>query len=150
MARVKAITILMADDDADDRDLTRDAMKESRVSSELRCVEDGEELLDYLNRRGRYTEPQTAPVPGLILLDLNMPRKDGREALEEIKRDPRLRAIRVVILTTSKTEEDILRTYDMGANCFVTKPVTFQGLVEVIKVLDKHWLQTVQLPSATV
>lgn len=149
MARARAITILMADDDADDRDLTRDAMKESRVSSELRCVEDGEELLDYLNRRGRYTEPHTAPVPGLILLDLNMPRKDGREALQEIKSNPSLRSIPVIVLTTSKTEEDILRTYDMGANCFVTKPVTFQGLVEVIKVLDKHWLQTVQLPSAT-
>ena len=148
MARARAITILMADDDADDRDLTRDAMKENRISSELRYVEDGEELLDYLNRRGRYTEPHTAPVPGLILLDLNMPRKDGREALQEIKSNPALRSIPVIVLTTSKTEEDILRTYEMGANCFVTKPMTFQGLVEVIKVLDKHWLQTVQLPSA--
>src|SRR3954468_12464029 len=98
MARARAITILMADDDADDRDLTRDAMKESRVSSELRCVEDGEELLDYLNRRGRYTEPHTAPVPGLILLDLNMPRKDGREALQEIKSNPALRSIPVIVL----------------------------------------------------
>jgi len=142
----KAVTILMADDDADDRDFARTAMEESRLANELRFVEDGEELLDYLHRRGRYADPKDSPRPGLILLDLNMPRKDGREALREIKGDPALRHIPVVVLTTSKTEEDILRSYDLGANCFITKPVTFEGLVDVVKVLDKHWFQLVELP----
>ena len=144
----KAVTILMADDDADDRDFARTAMEESRLANELRFVEDGEELLDYLHRRGRYADPKDSPRPGLILLDLNMPRKDGREALREIKGDPALRHIPVVVLTTSKTEEDILRSYDLGANCFITKPVTFEGLVDVVKVLDKHWFQLVELPPA--
>jgi CheY-like chemotaxis protein len=139
----------MADDDADDRDFTRTAMQESRLVNELRCVEDGEELLDYLLRRGRYTDPKDSPRPGLILLDLNMPRKDGREALREIKSDPGLKHIPIVVLTTSKAEEDVLRSYNLGANCFITKPVTFEGLVEVVKVLDKHWLQIVELPPVT-
>ncbi|HSP78103.1 MAG TPA: response regulator [Myxococcaceae bacterium] len=149
MEQRKPVTILMADDDADDRELTRSAMLESRLANELRCVEDGEELLDYLHRRGRYADPKDSPRPGLILLDLNMPRKDGREALQEIKSDPALRHIPVVILTTSKTEEDILRSYDLGANCFITKPVTFAGLIDVVKVLDKHWFQLVELPPVT-
>src|SRR3982750_3470141 len=110
----KPITILMADDDADDRELTREASAESRLANDLRFVEDGEELLDYLKRRGRYADPASSPRPGLILLDLNMPRKDGREALEEIKADPELKCIPVVVLTTSKTEEDILRSYGLG------------------------------------
>lgn len=142
----KPFTILMADDDADDRDFTRSAMEESRLVNDLRCVEDGEELLDYLHRRGRYADPKDSPRPGLILLDLNMPRLDGREALREIKADPKLRNIPIVVLTTSKTEEDILRSYNLGANCFITKPVTFEGLVDVVKVLDKHWFQLVELP----
>jgi len=142
----KPFTILMADDDADDREFTRSAMQESRLANDLRCVEDGEELLDYLYRRGRYADPKDSPRPGLILLDLNMPRLDGREALREIKADPKLRHIPVVVLTTSKTEEDILRSYNLGANCFITKPVTFEGLVDVVKVLDKHWFQLVELP----
>lgn len=137
----------MADDDADDRDFTRTAMQESRLVNELRFVEDGEDLLDYLRRKGRYTNPKDAPRPGLILLDLNMPRKDGREALREIKSDPALKSIPIVVLTTSKAEEDVLRSYNLGANCFITKPVTFEGLVEVVKVLDKHWLQLVELPT---
>ena len=144
----RPVTILMADDDPDDRDFARIAMKESRLVNELRFVEDGEELLDYLHRRGRYTEPKDSPRPGLILLDLNMPRKDGREALREIKSEPLLRLIPIVVLTTSKAEEDVLRSYDLGANCFITKPVTFEGLVEVMKVLDKHWLQIVELPGS--
>lgn len=142
----RPFTILMADDDADDRDFTRAAMQESRLANDLRCVEDGEELLDYLHRRGRYADPKDSPRPGLILLDLNMPRLDGREALREIKADPKLRNIPIVVLTTSKTEEDILRSYNLGANCFITKPVTFEGLVDVVKVLDKHWFQLVELP----
>ena len=145
----RPVTILMADDDADDRDFTRTAMQESRLVNELRFVEDGEELLDYLLRRGRYADPKDSPRPGLILLDLNMPRKDGREALREIKSDPSLKNIPIVVLTTSKAEEDVLRSYNLGANCFITKPVTFEGLVEVVKVLDKHWLQIVELPPVT-
>jgi CheY-like chemotaxis protein len=146
MTHRKLVTILMADDDMDDREFARTAMQESRLMNELRFVEDGEELLDYLYRRGAYSDPKSSPRPGLILLDLNMPRKDGREALREIKSDPALRQIPVVVLTTSKAEEDILRSYDLGANCFISKPVTFNGLVEVVKVLDKHWFQIVELP----
>lgn len=142
----KPVTILMADDDEDDRELARKAMEESRLMNELRFVEDGEELLDYLHRRGRYADPKRAPRPGLILLDLNMPRMDGREALRELKSDPSLRQIPVVVLTTSRSDKDILRSYDLGANCFISKPVTFEGLVEVVRVLDRHWLQLVELP----
>ena len=145
----KAVTILMADDDADDRDFARSAMEEGRLANDLRFVEDGEELLDYLYRRGRYADPKDSPRPGLILLDLNMPRKDGREALREIKSDPALRHIPVVVLTTSKTEEDILRSYDLGANCFITKPVTFEGLVAVMKTLGRYWIEIVELPPET-
>ena len=108
----KMITILLADDDPDDRKLTQDAFVENRLVNVLHCVEDGEELMEYLRRQGRYVDQKDAPLPGLILLDLNMPRKDGREALKEIKADPELRRIPIVVLTTSKAEEDILRTYD--------------------------------------
>jgi CheY-like chemotaxis protein len=146
MDQRKPVTILMADDDEDDRDFARQAIQENRLANELRFVEDGEELLDYLYRRGRFSDPKDSPRPGLILLDLNMPRRDGREALREIKSDPSLRQIPVVVLTTSKTDEDILRSYDLGANCFISKPVTFEGLVDVVKVLDRHWLQIVELP----
>ncbi|MGH6635471.1 MAG: response regulator [bacterium] len=141
------IVILMADDDADDRLLTQDAMQDARVLNELRFVEDGEELMDYLFRRGRYAEPSRAPRPGLILLDLNMPKKDGREALKEIKADADLRRIPVVVLTTSKAEEDIYRSYDLGASSFITKPVTFEGLVELMKVMGQYWIEFVELPS---
>ncbi|MFQ6099968.1 MAG: response regulator [Anaerolineae bacterium] len=142
----KPITILMAEDDPDDRLLTREAFEENCLANDLRFVEDGEELMDYLHQRGRFSDPQQSPRPGLILLDLNMPRKDGRKALEEIKTDPDLRRIPIVVLTTSKAEEDILRTYDMGVNSFITKPVTFEGLVAVIKTLGKYWLEIVALP----
>jgi two-component system, response regulator len=140
------ITILMADDDADDRMLAQDAMAESRLGNAFRCVEDGQELMDYLNRAGKYAF-EDAPRPGLILLDLNMPRKDGRRALEEIKSNPELRRIPVVILTTSKTEEDVLRSYDLGANSFITKPVTFDRLVEIVRTLGNYWFQIVELPG---
>jgi CheY-like chemotaxis protein len=143
---LESITILMADDDADDRLLTRDALVESRLGNDLRFVEDGQELMDYLKHQGRYAK-QEAPRPGLILLDLNMPRKDGRQALQEIKADPDLRSIPVVVLTTSKAEEDVLRTYDLGANSFITKPVTFEGLVEIIRALGNYWFRVVQLPE---
>lgn len=142
----KMITILLADDDPDDRKLTQDAFVENRLVNVLHCVEDGEELMEYLRRQGRYADQKDAPLPGLILLDLNMPRKDGREALKEIKADPALRRIPVVVLTTSKAEEDILRTYDLGVNSYVTKPVTFKSLVELIKVLGRYWFEVVELP----
>jgi len=142
----RSITILLADDDADDRMMAGDALEESRLANDLRFVEDGEELMDYLCRRGRYAAPEVAPRPGLILLDLNMPRKDGREALREIKADPELRKIPVVVLTTSKAEEDIYRTYDLGVNSFITKPVMFESLVEVMRTLGKYWFEIVELP----
>jgi CheY-like chemotaxis protein len=138
------ITILMAD--ADDRMLTREALEESHLANEIYFAEDGEELLDYLYRRNKYANPKDSPRPGLILLDLNMPKKDGREALQEIKADPNLRQIPIIILTTSKVEEDIYRTYDLGASSFITKPVTFEGLIEVVSTLGKYWFEIVELP----
>ena len=143
----RPFVILMADDDADDRMLAREALEESRLANELHVVEDGEQLLDYLHRRGRFAPPADAPRPGLILLDLNMPRKDGREALQEIKADPELRRIPIVVLTTSKAEEDICRTYDAGANSYITKPVTFEGLVDVVRALGRYWFEIVALPA---
>ena len=142
----QAITILMADDDPDDRLLTQRALTASRVLNELRFVEDGEALMDYLLKRGAYND-ENAPRPGLILLDLNMPRKDGREALQEIKQHPVLHRIPVVVMTTSKEEEDIFRSYDLGANSFITKPVTFERLVELMSVLGKYWIEIVELPK---
>lgn len=144
--QIKPITILLADDDADDRMLTKEALEESRLANDLRFVEDGEQLLDYLYRRGDYAGEDKSPLPGLILLDLNMPRKDGREALKEIKADPQLRRIPIVVLTTSKAEEDIYRTYDLGVNSFITKPVTFEGLVAVMRALGRYWFEIVELP----
>ncbi len=141
------ITILMADDDADDRMLTKDALEEAQLANCLQFVQDGEELIEYLNHRGPYVDPAKSPRPGLILLDLNMPKKDGREALTEIKADPDLRRIPVVVLTTSQAEEDVLRTYDLGANSFITKPVTFEALVDLVTVLGQYWFGIVQLPA---
>ena len=143
----KPITLLLADDDPDDRQLAKQALEKSRLANDLRCVEDGEELLDYLRHRGQYADPKESPRPGLILLDLNMPRKDGREALREIKSDPKLRDIPVVVLTTSKAEEDIARTYNLGVNSYITKPVKFTALVEVMKALGKYWFEIVELPG---
>jgi two-component system response regulator len=137
----------MADDDPDDRQMTQEAFAESRLANDLRFVQDGVELMDYLQRRGRYADPASSPRPGLILLDLNMPRKDGREALAEIKADLRLRNIRVVILTTSKAEEDILRSYHLSAASYVMKPVTFEAMVEIVRTLGKYWLEIVELPD---
>jgi len=143
----ESVVILMADDDEDDCLMAREALEEARICNELRFVKDGEELMDYLRREGRYADPSSSPRPGLILLDLNMPRKDGREALKEIKTDPDLRRIPVVVLTTSKAEEDILKTYDLGVNSFITKPVTFEGLVQVMKTLAEYWLEIVSIPQ---
>jgi CheY-like chemotaxis protein len=146
----RPIVILLADDDEEDRMLAADALEESRVVNDFRFVEDGEELLDYLYHRGRFAEPGSSPTPGLILLDLNMPRKDGREALKEIKADPELRRIPVVVLTTSKAEEDIYRTYDLGANSFITKPVSFEGLVSVMRDIGRYWIEIVELPPESI
>jgi len=146
MRDYKSAVILIAEDDEEDRMLTREAFEESRLLNKLHFVGDGEELLDYLHNRGPYEDITKFPQPGLILLDLNMPRKDGRETLKEIKASPQLKRIPVVILTTSKAEEDIIRTYDLGVSSYITKPVSFQGLVEVTKTLGKYWFQIVQLP----
>jgi CheY-like chemotaxis protein len=141
-----ALTILLADDDEEDRSMTIDALRAHRVANDIRCVADGQELVDYLFRRGAYAHGADAPMPGLILLDLNMPRKDGREALAEMKTDPALRSIPVVVLTTSRAEEDIVRTYDLGVNSFISKPVTFNGLVQAMDVFSRYWLEIVELP----
>jgi CheY-like chemotaxis protein len=138
------ICILMADDDEDDRAATRDAFERNRMANDFRTVKDGEELLSFLRHTGQYTD---APRPGLILLDLNMPKMDGREALKEIKCDPALRSIPVVVLTTSSQEEDILRSYDLGANSYITKPVTFEALVKILATLGQYWIQVVELPA---
>lgn len=145
--RTKPITVLMADDDLDDCQMTKEAFEESHLFNDLRFVHDGEELLDYLMRRGKFQDPEVSPRPGLILLDLNMPKMDGREALQAIKGDPRLKHIRVVVLTTSKAEEDILRTYNLGAASYITKPVTFASLLDTIKTVGKYWLEIVELPD---
>jgi len=141
------ITVLMADDDPDDRLMTKEAWEENRIANTLVFVNDGEELMDYLYHRGRHSDPKTSPRPGLILLDLNMPKKDGREALKEIKADPNLGRIPIVIITTSNEEEEIVRSYDLGVNSFLSKPVTFDELVKMIQVLSEYWLEIVRLPG---
>lgn len=147
--RGKPVVILMAEDDADDRLLSKEALDEAHLANDLYFVEDGEELVDYLMRKGKYTDTSQAPRPGLILLDLNMPRKDGREALKEIKENADLRCIPVVVLTTSKAEEDILRSYELGVSGYITKPVTMEGLIGVMKALGRYWFEIVELPPTT-
>jgi CheY-like chemotaxis protein len=141
------IVILLVDDDEEDLQMTQEALHESRLGNNVRTTCDGEDMMDYLLRRGQYVDPSDAPLPGLILLDLNMPKKDGREALAEIKANPDLRQIPVIVLTTSKAEEDIFRSYDLGVNSFITKPVTFAGLVDAMKVLSQYWFEIVELPD---
>jgi len=148
MSKQAAITILMADDDDDDFLLTKKALTESKLANTLIRVEDGEELMDYLKRRGKYEKVEVLR-PGMILLDLNMPRKDGRETLKEIKSDPELKDIPVIIFTTSKAEEDIFRSYQLGSNSFITKPVTFEKLVGVISALGAYWFKIVKLPPTS-
>lgn len=141
------ITILICDDDEDDRMLTQQALEQAHVSNALEFVEDGEQLLDYLYQRGVYAGEQgKAPRPGLILLDLNMPKMDGREALKVIKEDKSLRDIPIVVLSTSRFDQDIVRSYQLGVNSFISKPVTFSGLVEAMNVLGRYWLEIVELP----
>lgn len=141
------ITILICDDDEDDRMLTQRALEDAHIANALRFVESGEQLLDYLYQQGEYAgELGIAPRPGLILLDLNMPRMDGREALKIIKADNALCDIPVVVLSTSALDDDIVRSYKLGVNSFITKPVTFSGLVEAMNVLGRYWLEIVELP----
>ena len=140
------VIILLAEDDQDDCYLISEALDESGVENRLLMVENGEELIDYLYHRGKYTDQKEFPRPELILLDLNMPLKDGREALEEIKNDLDLKRIPIVVLTTSQAEEDILATYDLGITGFITKPMTFTGLVDIMKSIGNYWFQSVILP----
>ena len=149
MSSKATLTIVIADDDADDRMLVEDAFAESRLANPRIYVEDGEELLQYLRGEGKFAG-QPRRLPGLILLDLNMPRMDGRTALKHIKADPELRRIPVIVLTTSKAEEDILRTYDLGVSSFITKPVSFEGLVDVVRTLNHYWIEIVELPASEV
>jgi CheY-like chemotaxis protein len=147
-ASPEPITIVIADDDADDRLMAKEALEECRLANDIDFVEDGVELMDYLRANGKYAAAGTRKKPGLIILDLNMPKMDGREALREIKADPSLRRIPVVVMTTSKAEEDIYRTYDLGVNSFITKPVTFDGLVSVMRILGSYWIEIVELPDS--
>ena len=146
----RPLTILVADDDEDDRALIRKAWQKNRGTNDLRFVEDGEELMEYLNHEGSYSDTAHAPRPTVILLDLNMPKKDGREALREIKANSSLRQIPIIILTTSQADEDICRSYDLGANSYIAKPVTFGALVDVLQVLGQYWIDTVDLPPESV
>ncbi len=144
--KLSPIIILMADDDEDDRMMTEQAMRKNHLANEIRFVVDGEDLLNYLNRKGKYNS-ENAPTPDLILLDLNMPKKSGLEALKEVKNDKNLKWIPVIILTTSSAEEDIIKSYNLGVNSFITKPVTFDGLVKVVKEIDNYWFEVVKLPG---
>ncbi len=137
------VEILLVEDNRGDARLTREALKEGKVYNNLHWVKDGVEALEFLHRRGKHKD---APRPDIILLDLNLPKKDGREVLQEIKADDRLRRIPVVILTTSKAEEDVLRTYTLHANCYVTKPVDLEQFIKVVKSIDNFWLTVVTLP----
>jgi two-component system, chemotaxis family, response regulator Rcp1 len=138
-----AIEILLVEDNPDDVDLTREAFKEGKVRNHLWVAEDGEEALAFLNRTGEFT---TAPRPDLILLDLNLPKRPGTEVLAEIKRDPNLKRIPVIILTTSSHERDILQCYDLHANCYITKPMSLGKFLSVIRILDEFWLTIVRRP----
>ena len=145
MENVRNVNILMADDDADDRMLMKEALDENNIVNEMHFVEDGEELMHYLYKRGRFNDDNTFR-PGLILLDLNMPKIDGREALKIIKSDRDLRRIPVVILTTSQSENDIFETYDLGVNSYISKPVHYDQLMQVAKEIADYWFRTVSLP----
>ncbi|NRA19453.1 MAG: response regulator [Oceanospirillaceae bacterium] len=141
------MSIHMCDDDLDDQLLVSDALLEAKLGNPIDFTNNGLELLQYLRREGEFSHLQGEPLPGLILLDLNMPIMDGREVLNELKRDPVFKAIPVVILTTSKAEEDIAKTYNMGVNSFIIKPVSFDSLVETIKSMTNYWFHIVSLPD---
>ena len=141
------VPILVADDDLDDCQMIKEALQESRLINDIQFVHDGEELTNYLHHKGKFSEEKKYPLPGLILLDLNMPKKDGREALKEIKTNPKFRQIPVVVLTTSQAEEDVVRTYNLGVNSFITKPVAFGALVQMMRDIGRYWFEIVELPE---
>ena len=141
------LTILMVDDDPDDRLLFKEACEEVRLRNPLDFLENGEQLVDYLKRRGNYADREGAPFPGIILLDLNMPLKDGREALEEIKADAELRHIPIIVLTTSKDEDDILSSYGLGASSYIVKPISLDRLMRVVNSIGEYWVQIVEVPT---
>ena len=143
---VKTAVILLVEDDPDDQELTKRAFRNSKLRNHLHIVSDGEAALNYLYRRGEYSEPRTSPRPDLILLDLNMPKVDGRTVLNQIKIDPELRQIPVVILTTSSSEEDVIRSYELGVNSYVPKPVHMDGFIKAIQQLEHYWFELVILP----
>ena len=149
MKKAKPAIILLVEDDRGSQELTRRALGEGKIRNELRIVEDGEEALAYLFRVGKYKDPATSPRPDLLLLDLNLPRVDGREVLEQIRADSKLRRMAVVVLTTSRQEEDILRSYELGCNSFITKPVDMNQFMQVIQALERYWFQIVVLPPKT-
>lgn len=142
------IEILIADDDNEDRMLIIDALKENNVKNKVRSVENGEELLQYLKNTGIYSNKEKHPLPGIILLDLNMPKMDGREALKEIKGDKKLCSIPLIVFTTSMDNKDIQLSYKFGANSFISKPVTYSSMVHIMKSVCKYWLETVEHPSS--
>jgi CheY-like chemotaxis protein len=141
--------ILLADDDPDDIEMTRRALAKNDLGAEVYTVGDGEALLDFLNHRAAYAPPARTPTPSLILLDLNMPKMDGREALAEIKSDPKLHGIPVVVMTTSTADQDIARAYELGCNSFISKPITLAELVDITKVLGQYWFEMVKLPKSS-
>ena len=141
------VTIMIADDDPDDRLLIKEALEEAHFDCPIEFFTDGVDLLDYLHGRGEYARRPAALLPGLLFLDLNMPRMDGREALQKIKQDPHLRRIPVVVLTTSSSEEDVFRLYDLGVNSFITKPANFDTLVKIMESIAGYWLGIVALPT---
>ena len=147
MTTGRPVTILIADDDPEDRMLARDALNESKLANAVQFVEDGQELLDYLRRQGRFADPALSPTPGIILVDLNMPRMDGRTAIQALKADPALCHIPIIVLTTSSAEEDIFRSYALGVSSYITKPVSFDALVRVMRSFGQYWFEIVELPS---
>ncbi len=140
----KSFVILLVEDNPGDVRLTQEAFKESKFYHELYVAKDGEEAIDFLNRKGKFND---APSPDLILLDLNLPKKNGREVLMEIKNDPKTKHIPVVVLTTSEAEEDILKSYELHANCYITKPVEFEQFLQKVKKIEDYWLSIVKLPG---
>jgi CheY-like chemotaxis protein len=148
-SKAKPAVILLAEDDRGDQELTRRALEAGKIRNDLRIVENGEEALAYLFRRGKYKDPVSSPRPDLLLLDLNLPRVDGREVLERVRADGKLRRMAVVVLTTSRQEEDILRSYELGCNSFITKPVAMDQFIRFIQAVEEYWFQIVVLPPKT-
>lgn len=148
MKNKSLVPILVADDDLEDCEMLKEAVSESKLLNKLSFVHDGEDLLDYLRQTGKFQDKKQFPTPGFIFLDLNMPKKDGREALKEIKANSKLRKIPIVVLTTSQAEEDIFRSYDLGVNSFITKPVDFESLVQTMCDIGRYWFEIVELPES--